>query len=336
MDGIYGLHPTPAEYSDRALLSSDGLILPSDYQSFITSPEFSRMPPPPDHLIFGSGELASVASAISHERCKESDAFAAIKARIASHPRYPTLLQAYIDCQKVGAPPDIARLLDEIRRENNKDDVVPSFIGADPELDEFMEIYCNILKKYKLDLSRPFDEATAFLNKIESQLGDLCNGAFGSTASDDGMVSSDEEYCSGGGEIDIQKQPREGDRDLKDKLLRRFGSHVGSLKLEFSKKKKKGKLPREARQTLLEWWNLHYKWPYPTEGDKFALAEATGLDPRQINNWFINQRKRHWKPSENMHLALMDNLSAQQFTDGLKSLFRSCFRYVRWEAASAI
>ena len=49
-----------------------------------------------------------------------------------------------------------------------------------------------------------------------------------------------------------------------DRLLRRFGSHIGTLKLEFSKKKKKGKLPREARQTLLEWWSVHYKWPYPT------------------------------------------------------------------------
>jgi len=54
------------------------------------------------------------------------------------------------------------------------------------------------------------------------------------------------------------------DRELKDKLLRKFGSHIGSLKLEFSKKKKRGKLPKDARQMLLQWWNIHYKWPYPT------------------------------------------------------------------------
>ncbi|KAF5443116.1 hypothetical protein F2P56_035704 [Juglans regia] len=105
------------------------------------------------------------------------------------------------------------------------------------------------------------------------------------------------------------------DQDLKNRLLRRFGSHIGSLKLEFSKKKKKGKLPREARQALLQWWNVHYKWPYPTEADKIALAESTGLDQKQINNWFINQRKRHWKPSENMQFAVMDNLSGQFFAD---------------------
>lgn len=51
------------------------------------------------------------------------------------------------------------------------------------------------------------------------------------------------------------------------------------------------------------------------EADKIALAEMTGLDQRQINNWFINQRKRHWKPSENMQYALMENFSGQYFTD---------------------
>ncbi|KAK9024264.1 hypothetical protein V6N11_004435 [Hibiscus sabdariffa] len=105
---------------------------------------------------------------------------------------------------------------------------------------------------------------------------------------DDGAESSDEDV-SGGEEV-----------GLKDNLLRRFGNHIGNLKMEFSNKKKKGKLPIEATQTLTQWWNVHNKWPYPTEGDKIALAEATGLDQKQINNWFINQRKRHWKPSESV------------------------------------
>ena len=40
--------------------------------------------------------------------------------------------------------------------------------------------------------------------------------------------------------------------------------------------------------------------------EKIALAESTGLEQKQINNWFINQRKRHWKPSEEMQFAVMD------------------------------
>lgn len=42
------------------------------------------------------------------------------------------------------------------------------------------------------------------------------------------------------------------------------------------------------------------------ESQKLELAESTGLDPKQINNWFINQRKRHWKPSEDMQFVVME------------------------------
>jgi hypothetical protein len=48
-----------------------------------------------------------------------------------------------------------------------------------------------------------------------------------------------------------------------------------------------------------------YVWLQETE--KIALAESTGLDQKQINNWFINQRKRHWKPApEDMPYSMMD------------------------------
>ncbi|GKV22934.1 hypothetical protein SLEP1_g32739 [Rubroshorea leprosula] len=315
MDGMYGFHSTGEYASDKALMSPDNPILPSDYHALLCSS--GRVP------MFGSDELLSAASAISEaasiapEIQREEDMTSIIKARIASHPSYPRLLEAYIDCQKVGAPPEIASVLDEILRENDvyKRDAVPTCLGADPELDEFMETYCDILVKYKSDLSRPFDEATTFLNKIEMQLRNLCTGASArGTSGEEGTGSSDEDVS--GGELELQEaQVRSEDRDLKDRLLRRFGSHISNLKLEFSKKKKKGKLPREARQMLFDWWNLHYKWPYPTEADKMALAESTGLDQKQINNWFINQRKRHWKPSENMQFSVMDNLSGQFLTD---------------------
>lgn len=51
------------------------------------------------------------------------------------------------------------------------------------------------------------------------------------------------------------------------------------------------------------------------ETDKTSLAASTGLDQKQINNWFINQRKRHWKPSESMQIALMQNFSGRFLTD---------------------
>ncbi|GAA0155085.1 hypothetical protein LIER_38013 [Lithospermum erythrorhizon] len=63
-----------------------------------------------------------------------------MKEKIVAHPSYPKLLDAYIDCRKVGALAEIVSLLDEIRHENNfcKRSISTTCYGADPELDEFM------------------------------------------------------------------------------------------------------------------------------------------------------------------------------------------------------
>ena len=53
------------------------------------------------------------------------------------------------------------------------------------------------------------------------------------------------------------------------------------------------------------------------ESQKLALAESTGLDQKQINNWFINQRKRHWKPSEDMQFVVMDATHPHYYMDNV-------------------
>ncbi|KAB1216633.1 Homeobox protein knotted-1-like 6 [Morella rubra] len=305
MDELYGLHSTTTDFLVQP--SMDNYMV-ANYQSF-SSPVVGfgdRVPVfGPDRLLSGSvssveTDAASMAAEIQRGGSGE-EVYGATRAKIASHPLYPKLLQAYIDCHKVGAPPEIADVLDKVRRESDfcrKTSAASARLGADPELDQFMETYCQILAKYKSDLEKPFDEATSFLNNLETELNTLC----------DDMVdelSSDEDVS--GGEMD-EWQRTNMDRELKGKLLGRYSGFIRGLKHEFSKKKKKGKLPKEARQILLDWWNLHYKWPYPTEVDKVALAELTLLDQKQINNWFINQRKRHWKPPENMQFAVMDSL----------------------------
>lgn len=63
---------------------------------------------------------------------------------------------------------------------------------------------------------------------------------FSTILTDDGAVSSDEELREGDDVATQDSQQRSNDRELKDQLLRKFGSHISSLKLEFSKKKKKG------------------------------------------------------------------------------------------------
>ncbi|KAI8012834.1 Homeotic protein knotted-1 [Camellia lanceoleosa] len=242
-----------------------------------------------------------------------------IKAKIVAHPQYSNLLEAYMDCQKVGAPPEVVARLTAVRQEfeaRQRASAICRDGSKDPELDQFMEAYYDMLVKYREELTRPLQEAMEFMRRTEAQLNLLNNGPvriFNSEEKCEGVGSSEEEdQDNSGGETELPEiDPRAEDRELKNHLLRKYSGYLSSLKQELSKKKKKGKLPKEARQKLLNWWELHYKWPYPSETEKVALAESTGLDQKQINNWFINQRKRHWKPSEDMQFMVMDGIHPQ-------------------------
>nr|BAJ10708.1 shoot meristemless ortholog [Cladopus doianus] len=240
-----------------------------------------------------------------------------IKAKIMSHPHYNRLLLAYVNCQKIGAPPEVVARLEEARvaaaAALGPSD---SCLGQDPALDQFMEAYCEMLTKYEQELSKPLKEAMVFLQRVEYQFKALTvsspNSGYSGEANERN-ASSDEEGDGNNVFIDPQAE----DQELKGQLLRRYSGYLGSLKQEFMKKRKKGKLPKEARQQLLDWWSRHYKWPYPSESQKLALAESTGLDQKQINNWFINQRKRHWKPSEDMQFAVMDGAHPHYYMDNV-------------------
>ncbi|KAL8470125.1 hypothetical protein ACS0TY_032840 [Phlomoides rotata] len=239
------------------------------------------------------------------------------RAKIMSHPHYHRLLSAYARCHKIGAPPEVVAKLEEacataaaMGRQGT------SCVGQDPGLDQFMEAYCEMLSKYEQELSKPFKEAMLFLSRIESQFKALTLSPSASAACMEAMErngSSEEEVDVDNSFIDPQAE----DRELKGQLLRKYSGYLGSLKQEFMKKRKKGKLPKEARQQLLDWWSRHYKWPYPSESQKLALAESTGLDQKQINNWFINQRKRHWKPSEDMQFVVMDAAHPHYYMDNV-------------------
>lgn len=40
----------------------------------------------------------------------------------------------------------------------------------------------------------------------------------------------------------------------------------------------------------------HIAHPYPTEKEKLEIMSATGIELKQLTNWFVNNRKRFWKP----------------------------------------
>jgi hypothetical protein len=59
---------------------------------------------------------------------------------------------------------------------------------------------------------------------------------------------------------------------------------------------KKQNFTRQQTSILKKWFIMHADYPYLKEDNRNELARKTGLDPRQVSNWFTNVRKRIWQP----------------------------------------
>ncbi|KAK6139418.1 hypothetical protein DH2020_026843 [Rehmannia glutinosa] len=112
MDEMHGPQSTADDYADKALMSPENLMISMEYQQYDNDHSLicsgDRSIP-----VFRSDELGFQCSVVSHESTsinvqnqregddQDEQASSLIKAKIASHPCYPKLFDAYIDCQKV-------------------------------------------------------------------------------------------------------------------------------------------------------------------------------------------------------------------------------------------
>ncbi|XP_042193942.1 homeobox protein Meis1-like isoform X2 [Callorhinchus milii] len=99
-----------------------------------------------------------------------------------------------------------------------------------------------------------------------------------------GLASQSGDNCSeqGDGLDNSLASPGTGDEDEFDKDKRR--------------QKKRGIFPKVATNIMRAWLFQHLTHPYPSEEQKKQLALDTGLTILQVNNWFINARRRIVQP----------------------------------------
>jgi len=57
-------------------------------------------------------------------------------------------------------------------------------------------------------------------------------------------------------------------------------------------------LPQDVSDYLKAWMMSpeHVSHPYPTEKEKEEIMADTGIGLKQLTNWFVNNRRRYWKP----------------------------------------
>ncbi|XP_034946605.1 homeobox protein PKNOX2-like isoform X2 [Chelonus insularis] len=61
-------------------------------------------------------------------------------------------------------------------------------------------------------------------------------------------------------------------------------------------RQKRGVLPKQATSIMRAWLFQHIVHPYPTDDEKRQIATQTNLTLLQVNNWFINARRRILQP----------------------------------------
>eukprot|EP00804_Cyclotella_cryptica_P031348 CCRYP_012173-RA/>CCRYP_012173-RA protein AED:0.12 eAED:0.12 QI:579/1/1/1/1/1/2/1677/427 len=76
--------------------------------------------------------------------------------------------------------------------------------------------------------------------------------------------------------------------------------------------KKSASLPQETVEYLKSWMMSpeHIAHPYPTEQEKAQIMAETGIELKQLTNWFVNNRKRYWKPRVEAKLTSVDGKPA--------------------------
>jgi hypothetical protein len=77
----------------------------------------------------------------------------------------------------------------------------------------------------------------------------------------------------------------------------------------------------------------HIAHPYPTEKEKAEIMAATDIELKQLTNWFVNNRKRFWKPR--VEARLQQQLQAQTTAVSMASQSQSieskiCFLFIRF------
>ncbi|CAN6448032.1 unnamed protein product [Victoria cruziana] len=272
-----------------------------------------------------SGELVDSASQQGGEQPPGGDGWqnARYKAEILAHPFYEQLLSAHIACLRIATPVDQLPRIDAQLAQSQQVVAKYSLLGhqimpgEDKELDQFMSHYVLLLYSFKEQLQQHVRvhamEAVMACWELEQSLQSLTGVSSGegtgATMSDDDDDQADSDTNVFDGSFDgpdnmgfgplipteTEKSLMERVRqELKHELKQGYKEKIADIREEILRKRRAGKLPGDTTSLLKAWWQSHSKWPYPTEDEKARLVQETGLQLKQINNWFINQRKRNW------------------------------------------
>uniref|UniRef100_UPI00358E99B7 homeobox protein Meis1-like isoform X2 n=1 Tax=Myxine glutinosa TaxID=7769 RepID=UPI00358E99B7 len=235
-------------------------------------------------------------------------------------PREPGIAGGDV-CSSASFSEDIAVFAKQIRNEK------PLF-SSNPELDNLMIQAIQVLRFHLLELEKVHELCDNFCHRyisclkgklpidlvIDDREGDSCvrceaddipSSAASQTHEQTALWSRDQEDAAsvrsgstpGPSSAGHASQSGDNSSEQGDGLDNSFPSgDEEDLDKDRKQQKKRGIFPKVATNIMRAWLFQHLTHPYPSEEQKKQLAQDTGLTILQVNNWFINARRRIVQP----------------------------------------
>ncbi|XP_016380199.1 homeobox protein Meis1b isoform X1 [Sinocyclocheilus rhinocerous] len=229
-----------------------------------------------------------------------NDALKRDKDSIYGHPLFPLLALIFEKCELATCTPREPGVAggDVCSSESFNEDIAVFAKQVHELCDNFCHRYISCLKgKMPIDLviddreggsksdseeiTRPHDQ-TSWNRDHDDAASTRSGGTPGPSSGGHTSHSGDNSSEQGDGLDNSVASPSTGDDDDPDK--------------EKKRNKKRGIFPKVATNIMRAWLFQHLTHPYPSEEQKKQLAQDTGLTILQVNNWFINARRRIVQP----------------------------------------
>nr|XP_048307257.1 homeobox protein PKNOX1 isoform X5 [Myodes glareolus] len=225
------------------------------------------------------------------------------KQAIYRHPLFPLLALLFEKCEQstqgsegtTSASFDVD--IENFVRKQEKDG--KPFFCEDPETDNLMVKAIQVLRIHLLELEKIQSAITGTLSPqgIVVPASALQQGNVTMATVAGGTVYQPVTVVTPQGQVVTQALSPGTIRIQNSQLQLQLNQDLSILHQEDgSSKNKRGVLPKHATNVMRSWLFQHIGHPYPTEDEKKQIAAQTNLTLLQVNNWFINARRRILQP----------------------------------------
>ncbi|CAF3297903.1 unnamed protein product [Rotaria socialis] len=226
---------------------------------------------------------------------------------IYSHPLFPLLAILFDKCELATNSASLLGTINEdiveFTKQLNKEQL--QCYRSNPEMDNLMIQAVQILRFHLLEIEKVHELCDNFCQKYINLLkGKMPMDMVMDNTKYEAEEDEEEESIISNDDIKticvlpVKTQYVSPQMSVTDDMSENFESDPCEENDDIPQRrqKKRGIFPKSATSLMRAWLFQHLSHPYPSEEQKKIFARETNLNILQVNNWFINARRRIVQP----------------------------------------